>query len=1115
MPSTYTLNNGIELIGTGEQSGTWGDTTNTNLGLLDVALDGQVTVALASAGSSGSPNALPISDGTASNGRNRMVVFSDSGDLGATAYVKLTPNDAEKIIYIRNSLSGSRSVILFQGTYNASNDYEVPAGTTAIVYFDGAGAGAVAANVFNNAYFDGLRLGSVSVTAILDEDNMASNSATALATQQSIKAYVDAQVDTVDTLAEILAIGNTTGGTDLAVSTGDDITFADSSKAIFGAGSDLQIYHNTAGFTGNIIASSGTSLYIRSDNLYLQKGDGTENNVIAISDGAVTLSFNNIPKLATTATGIDVTGTVVADGLTVDGGNTIRLNAASGDDFLTIDQGAADATITANSAAGNANLVLSTTASGAVKKRVDIAYNGDISFYEDLGVTAKLFWDASAERLIIGDNTVTPAADAGDLVVGGSTGNNGITIGSATTGTGSLRFADTGGTGRGIVLYDHSSDFMNFQTAGAERMRIDSSGNVGIGTSSPAYKLEIIDGASRFFYDSTTFGIIADTAGGYGRYLKIWNSDATGDNKAVGLGNLSGALVFGTGFQGDTEDPSDGEAMRIISTGSVGIGTTSPQQVLHISQGTSATTTALRIENTDTTIDVAQVANAIEFYTNDASAGGTGVTGKISHVAENAGTTYALAFSSYNASALIEAMRILSTGSVGIGVSDPSELLEVGGATSNNYIQVSAANNSASGIKFRSDSSNTTGSDVGYEGDGNYLFFRSDIGGTVTNRMVIDNGTGNVGIGTSSPDTTLTVIGGGVAEFRLGNIGVSSNSAIRISRNDTIVSSANPLGYLEFGGNDSTGNVDMAFAYVGGVADGSHTAGNNPTALTFGVTASGSEVPVERVRLDSDGNVLVGKTASAGTTAGAELRSDGYGVFTRSGAESIQARRLSTDGGLVVFLKDTTAVGSIGTDSGYLHIANNNDTGLRFAGTDIRPCTSTGANSDGNRDLGDANARFKDLYLSGGVYLGGAVAANLLDDYEEGTWTPEIADATTGGNVGSATVSYANYTKVGNKVTIAAQLLNINTTGMTAGNILFVRGLPYSSATQIAYGACLPDNVTFQSTRTGMVVQVSVADTWAIFQQYGSAITDTGIDVGDLNSGSADIIWSITYFTNQ
>jgi hypothetical protein len=268
MPSTYTLNNGIELIGTGEQSGTWGDTTNTNLGLLDAALDGQVTITLAAAGSSGSPNALPITDGTTSNGRNRMVVFSDSGDLGATAYVQLTPNDAEKIIYIRNSLSGSRSVILFQGTYNASNDYEVPAGTTAIVYFDGAGAGAVAANVFNNAYFDGLRLGSVSVTAILDEDNMASDSATALATQQSIKAYVDSQVGTVDTLAEILAIGNTTGGTDIVASTTDKVQFRDAAiyinSSVDGqldivADTEIQIAATTVDVNGALDVS-GTAL---------------------------------------------------------------------------------------------------------------------------------------------------------------------------------------------------------------------------------------------------------------------------------------------------------------------------------------------------------------------------------------------------------------------------------------------------------------------------------------------------------------------------------------------------------------------------------------------------------------------------------------------------------------------------------------------------------------------------------------------------------------------------------------------------------------------------------------------------------------------------------------
>jgi hypothetical protein len=232
MPSTYTLNNGIELIATGEQSGTWGDTTNLNLGLVDTALDGQVTVTLPAAGTSGAPNALPISDGAASNGRNRLIIFADGGDLGATAFVQLTPNDAEKIVYIRNNLSGGRAIALFQGTYNAANDYEVPAGTTAVVFFNGGGAGAVAANVFNNAFFDSLRLGGVSVTAILDEDNMASDSATALATQQSIKAYVDAQVGANNELSEVLANGNTSGGTDIQMTTTDEVQFRDTALTI-------------------------------------------------------------------------------------------------------------------------------------------------------------------------------------------------------------------------------------------------------------------------------------------------------------------------------------------------------------------------------------------------------------------------------------------------------------------------------------------------------------------------------------------------------------------------------------------------------------------------------------------------------------------------------------------------------------------------------------------------------------------------------------------------------------------------------------------------------------------------------------------------------------------
>ena len=77
--------------------------------------------------------------------------------------------------------------------------------------------------------FDSLSgTGSVAVTDILDQDDMSSNSATALATQQSIKAYVDAQVDTADSLSEILAIGNTSGSNNIEMGTNQKVQFRDS-----------------------------------------------------------------------------------------------------------------------------------------------------------------------------------------------------------------------------------------------------------------------------------------------------------------------------------------------------------------------------------------------------------------------------------------------------------------------------------------------------------------------------------------------------------------------------------------------------------------------------------------------------------------------------------------------------------------------------------------------------------------------------------------------------------------------------------------------------------------------------------------------------------------------
>ena len=190
--------------------------------------------------------------------------------------------------------SGSGSFIRDTGTGDLTIDGSAISIQTASVERISVTASGI--DVTGTVEFDGLSgTGSVTITDIADEDNMASNSATKLATQQSIKAYVDAQVGTADTLSEVLGLGNTTGGTDIAVSANDDITFTDSSKAIFGAGSDLQIYHDAS---HSYIKDSGTgNLKLATTGGNISLLGGTENMVVATTDGSVSAYHNGSKKL--------------------------------------------------------------------------------------------------------------------------------------------------------------------------------------------------------------------------------------------------------------------------------------------------------------------------------------------------------------------------------------------------------------------------------------------------------------------------------------------------------------------------------------------------------------------------------------------------------------------------------------------------------------------------------------------------------------------------------------------------------------------------------------------------------------------------------------------------
>ena len=205
------------------------------------------------------------------------------------------------------------------------------------------------------------------------------------------------------------------------------------------------------------------------------------------------------------------------------------------------------------------------------------------------------------------------------------------------------------------------------------------------------------------------------------------------------------------------------------------------------------------------------------------------------------------------------------------------------------------------------------------------------------------------------------------------------------------------------------------------------------------------------VTIDASGNLLVGTTDTSIHTSssdtGIALRDTGSIYATRDGGTTSILNRLTSDGDILSFRKDGATVGSIGTVASALYLANS-DTGLQFYGggaTDqIVPANGSGATRDNAIDLGKITGRFKDLYLSGGVYLGGTGAANLLDDYEEGTFTPVFQRSGTQPSV-TYTGQEGYYTKVGDTVFVSIRM-GVSSWSGGSGGAFRVAGLPFAVA---------------------------------------------------------------------
>ena len=147
------------------------------------------------------------------------------------------------------------------------------------------------------------------------------------------------------------------------------------------------------------------------------------------------------------------------------------------------------------------------------------------------------------------------------------------------------------------------------------------------------------------------------------------------------------------------------------------------------------------------------------------------------------------------------------------------------------------------------------------------------------------------------------------------------------------------------------------------------------------------------------------------------------------------------------------------------------------------------------------NPDFKSLTLSGG---------SSLSHYSEGTWTPDPQD--TSGNSGSASSAKGHYTRVGNLVFATFELINIDTTGLTAADDFRIYGLPYTAAsldgTQFFSSSARMQNITFSGTPSLLIYDGT--DYIRILETTSGSGSDYVV-VSEIASGSADIYGTITY----
>ncbi len=297
------------------------------------------------------------------------------------------------------------------------------------------------------------------------------------------------------------------------------------------------------------------------------------------------------------------------------------------------------------------------------------------------------------------------------------------------------------------------------------------------------------------------------------------------------------------------------------------------------------------------------------------------------------------------------------------------------------------------------------------------------------------------------------------------------------------------------------------------IADATTFASNVSVQGSFTSPGIDDNADAVALTIDSSEVVLVGKTSNTFSQQGVVLRANNDSQITRDGGNPLSLNRTSSDGNILSLYKDGTTVGTIGTIGSDMVIGSGN-TGLRFyeADNSILPSSAAGQASDGTLDIGDGSFRYKDAYLSGGVYLGGTGSANKLDDFEEGLYTVSVQTGSGSISLNSTNNKYS-YVKVGKLVTVTGRI-DVSSVSSPSGPLYL--NLPFTASTGVKYESAISLfiwNSTSSAPETGLWVGWVTNGASQIQIRYGNSNTPSA-NVANYIQANTEFRISVSYETD-